>query len=190
MLSTSPTAPHPHRTALAPAPTAGADKARDLAVLKVKAPPALLRPISLGDSGAVRVGQACLAIGNPFGFERTLTSGVVSALGRGFQSQTGSVIGGGIQTDAAGVWVLQAGSVLGRGAGCHGRMHGSCCLHAAPGPDCAPSRSRTPRHLLFPRSKPRQLRRPVARSYRWAGGTAGWREPGWLAVQQNCGEQG
>ncbi|PRW59774.1 protease Do-like chloroplastic isoform X1 [Chlorella sorokiniana] len=79
----------------------GADKARDLAVLKVKAPADLLRTVSLGDSSAVRVGQACLALGNPFGFERTLTSGVVSALGRGFQSQTGSVIGGGIQTDAA-----------------------------------------------------------------------------------------
>lgn len=79
----------------------GADKARDLAVLKVKAPASLLRPVSLGDSAAVRVGQSCLAIGNPFGFERTLTTGVVSALGRGFQSQTGSTIGGGIQTDAA-----------------------------------------------------------------------------------------
>ncbi|KAL4431590.1 hypothetical protein ABPG77_001432 [Micractinium sp. CCAP 211/92] len=79
----------------------GADKARDLAVLKVNAPAALLRPVTLGDSSAVRVGQACLAIGNPFGFERTLTTGVVSALGRGFQSQTGSTIGGGIQTDAA-----------------------------------------------------------------------------------------
>ena len=46
---------------------AGADKARDLAVLKVNAPAALLRPVRLGDSSAVRVGQACLAIGNPFG---------------------------------------------------------------------------------------------------------------------------
>lgn len=45
---------------------------------------------------------ACPARALQFGFERTLTSGVVSALGRGFQSQTGSVIGGGIQTDAAG----------------------------------------------------------------------------------------
>jgi len=64
---------------------AGADKARDLAVLKVNAPASLLRPVPLGDSAGVRVGQACLAIGNPFGFERTLTTGVVSALGRGFQ---------------------------------------------------------------------------------------------------------
>ncbi|PSC76877.1 protease Do-like chloroplastic isoform X1 [Micractinium conductrix] len=79
----------------------GADKARDLAVLKVNAPASLLRPLRLEDSAAVRVGQACIAIGNPFGFERTLTTGVVSALGRGFESQTGSTIGGGIQTDAA-----------------------------------------------------------------------------------------
>ena len=68
---------------------AGADKARDLAVLKVRAPAPLLRPVTLGDSSAVRVGQACLAIGNPFGFERTLTTGVVSALGRGFQASIG-----------------------------------------------------------------------------------------------------
>lgn len=56
-------------------PPPGADKARDLAVLQVNAPPALLRPVTLGDSAGVRIGQACLAIGNPFGFERTLTTG-------------------------------------------------------------------------------------------------------------------
>jgi S1-C subfamily serine protease len=54
-------------------------------VVKVDAPASLLRPLALADSSAVRVGQACLAVGNPFGFERTLTTGVVSALGRGFQ---------------------------------------------------------------------------------------------------------
>ncbi|EFN53304.1 hypothetical protein CHLNCDRAFT_25936 [Chlorella variabilis] len=81
---------------------AGADKARDLAVLKVSAPASLLRPLPLGDSSSVRVGQGCLAIGNPFGFERTLTTGVVSALvACSLLSQTGSTIGGGIQTDAA-----------------------------------------------------------------------------------------
>lgn len=156
----------PHHT------PAGVDKARDLAVLKVNAPAALLRPVRLADSASVRVGQACLAIGNPFGegggtrgggwpvvggpgaascsrsaggscctlsfrpnllplfstpmfagFERTLTSGVVSALGRGFQSQTGSVIGGGIQTDAAGA------CVGGWDAGCARRRAG--CSHQA-----------------------------------------------------------
>jgi S1-C subfamily serine protease len=79
----------------------GADKSRDLAVLRVAAPPDMLRPLPLGDSAALRVGQTVLAIGNPFGFEHTLTVGVVSALGRGFQSMTGSTIGGGIQVDAA-----------------------------------------------------------------------------------------
>jgi S1-C subfamily serine protease len=78
----------------------GADRSRDLAVLRVEgAPP--LPPLPLGDSSSLRVGQAVLAIGNPFGFEHTLTTGVVSALGRGFESQAGSVVGGGIQTDAA-----------------------------------------------------------------------------------------
>lgn len=79
----------------------GTDKARDLALLRVKAPAAMLRPLPLGDSSSLRIGQAVLAIGNPFGFEHSLSTGVVSALGRGFQSQTGSTIGGGIQTDAA-----------------------------------------------------------------------------------------
>ena len=79
----------------------GADKARDLAVLKVAAPAALLRPLPLAESSTLRIGQTVLAIGNPFGLEHTLTTGVISALGRGFQSQTGSTIGGGIQTDCA-----------------------------------------------------------------------------------------
>ena len=142
----------------------GVDRSRDLAVLRVDAPAALLRPIALGDSAGLRVGQLVAAIGNPvsaaaacasvphaalrflahgslpaspgkqamlrrlrataneghrvhdhpprqprhtqcmlsqFGFDHSLTTGVVSALGRGFQSQTGSVIGGGIQTSAA-----------------------------------------------------------------------------------------
>jgi S1-C subfamily serine protease len=80
----------------------GADKARDLAVLVVRdAAPPTLRPVAIADPGTLRVGQRVAAIGNPFGFEHSLTTGVVSALGRGFQSQAGSTIGGGIQTDAA-----------------------------------------------------------------------------------------
>jgi S1-C subfamily serine protease len=67
----------------------------------VSAPTELLRPISVGDSGKVRVGQRCLAIGNPFGFDHTLTVGVVSGLNRDISSQTGITIEGGIQTDAA-----------------------------------------------------------------------------------------
>jgi S1-C subfamily serine protease len=79
----------------------GADKARDLVVLKINANTALLHPISLGNASSLKIGQSVMAIGAPFGFEHSLSVGVVSALGRGFQSQTGSIIGGGIQTDAA-----------------------------------------------------------------------------------------
>lgn len=70
-------------------------------MIRINAPPSLLRPVALGDSDALRVGQQTLAIGNPFGFDNTLTTGVVSGLGRGIQSRAGVLIGGGIQTDAA-----------------------------------------------------------------------------------------
>lgn len=70
-------------------------------MLDVDAPVELLRPVKLGQSSKLRVGQRCLAIGNPFGFDHTLTVGVVSGLNRDIFSQTGVVIGGGIQTDAA-----------------------------------------------------------------------------------------
>ncbi|KAG5595889.1 hypothetical protein H5410_037121 [Solanum commersonii] len=79
----------------------GADRAKDLAVLKVDASEDLLRPIRVGESSSLRVGQQCLAIGNPFGFDHTLTVGVISGLNRDIYSQTGVTIGGGIQTDAA-----------------------------------------------------------------------------------------
>jgi len=79
----------------------GADAANDLAVLKVDAPPELLHPIPLGQSDNLRVGQFVIAIGNPFGFERTLTVGVVSALGRVIESPDDRFIGEIIQTDAA-----------------------------------------------------------------------------------------
>eukprot|EP00241_Pyramimonas_parkeae_P002477 CAMPEP_0114227992 /NCGR_PEP_ID=MMETSP0058-20121206/2096_1 /TAXON_ID=36894 /ORGANISM="Pyramimonas parkeae, CCMP726" /LENGTH=441 /DNA_ID=CAMNT_0001338891 /DNA_START=75 /DNA_END=1400 /DNA_ORIENTATION=+ len=76
-------------------------KAKDLAVVRINAPAALLRPLPLGNSSNVKVGQIGYAIGNPFGFDHTLTTGVVSGLDRQIQSQVGSVITGGIQTDAA-----------------------------------------------------------------------------------------
>ncbi|CAL1392454.1 unnamed protein product [Linum trigynum] len=79
----------------------GADRAKDLAVLQVEAPEDLLKPTKLGESSSVRVGQQCLAIGNPFGFDHTLTVGVISGLNRDIFSQTGVTISGGIQTDAA-----------------------------------------------------------------------------------------
>ncbi|KAJ6820523.1 putative protease Do-like 8, chloroplastic isoform X1 [Iris pallida] len=79
----------------------GADRAKDLAVLKVEASKDLLKPIKVGNSSVLKVGQQCLAIGNPFGFDHTLTVGVISGLNRDIFSQAGVTIGGGIQTDAA-----------------------------------------------------------------------------------------
>jgi S1-C subfamily serine protease len=74
---------------------------KDLAVLLLTKTPAKLRPIPLGTSADLQVGQAVLAIGNPFGLDQTLTTGVVSALGREIQSATRRRISGVIQTDAA-----------------------------------------------------------------------------------------
>jgi S1-C subfamily serine protease len=74
---------------------------KDLAVLQLSKPPAKLRPIPIGSSADLQVGQAVLAIGNPFGLDQTLTTGVVSALGREIQSATRRRISGVIQTDAA-----------------------------------------------------------------------------------------
>lgn len=84
-----------------PAEIVGVDPANDLAVIKVDTDPVLLHPVPLGESGDLRVGQFVVAIGNPFGFERTLTVGVVSALGRVIESPDQSFIGEIIQTDAA-----------------------------------------------------------------------------------------
>jgi len=74
---------------------------KDLAVLKIDAPPEKLVPIPLGTSHDLMVGQKVLAIGNPFGFDQTLTTGVVSALGREIRSLSGRLIHDVIQTDAA-----------------------------------------------------------------------------------------
>lgn len=74
---------------------------KDLAVLLLAKTPPRLRPIPLGTSADLQVGQSVLAIGNPFGLDQTLTTGVVSALGREIQSVTRRRIAGVIQTDAA-----------------------------------------------------------------------------------------
>ena len=74
---------------------------RDLAVLRIAAPSEKLKPIQVGCSKDLQVGQKVLAIGNPFGLDQTLTTGVVSALGRTMTSVTGRDIEGAIQTDAA-----------------------------------------------------------------------------------------
>ncbi|MBU0481071.1 MAG: trypsin-like peptidase domain-containing protein [Proteobacteria bacterium] len=79
----------------------GAAPDRDLAVLQISAPPERLKPITVGDSETLQVGQKVFAIGNPFGLDQTITSGIVSALGREIKSVTGRTIQGVIQTDAA-----------------------------------------------------------------------------------------
>lgn len=82
----------------------GAAPDKDLAVLKIDAPPEVLRrlePLPLGRSATLVVGQRVLAVGNPFGFDHTLTTGVVSGLGREIRSPSGRKIRDVIQTDAA-----------------------------------------------------------------------------------------
>lgn len=79
----------------------GVEPAKDVAVLKIDAPPDSLRPVPVGRSDDLQVGQKVFAIGNPFGFDQTLTTGVVSALGRSIRNPAGQSIDGVIQTDAA-----------------------------------------------------------------------------------------
>ena len=79
----------------------GADPDHDLAVLQIKASENLLEPLAVGASHDLRVGQKVLAIGNPFGLDHTLTTGVVSALGRTIKSMSNRTIEGVVQTDAA-----------------------------------------------------------------------------------------
>ena len=78
----------------------GADPDKDVAVLKVEAPANLLPPIPIGTSGDLQVGQRVFAIGNPFGYDQTLTSGVISGLGREITGAGSRPIRGVIQTDA------------------------------------------------------------------------------------------
>ncbi len=79
----------------------GVAKEKDLAVLKIEAPAKELIPIPIGSSEGIRVGQAVYAIGNPFGLDQTLTTGIVSALDREINSQANVPIKGVIQSDAA-----------------------------------------------------------------------------------------
>jgi S1-C subfamily serine protease len=84
-----------------PAALIGSEPTKDLAVLLVDVSPDSLSPVTLGDSGDLMVGQKVLALGNPFGLDQTLTTGVISAVGREIRSVAGTLIEGMIQTDAS-----------------------------------------------------------------------------------------
>ncbi len=79
----------------------GRDPENDIAVIRINVPKEKLTPLRLGDSSQLQVGQMAIAIGNPFGLDRTITRGVVSAVGRSFKSDSGRSIRNVIQTDAA-----------------------------------------------------------------------------------------
>ncbi len=98
----------------------GTDPASDIALLEVDAPKNELHPLALGDSSKVQVGDPVVAIGNPFGLDRTVTSGIVSALQRQIEAPNGFSINHVIQTDAAinpgnsgGPLIDAAGNVIG-----------------------------------------------------------------------------
>jgi S1-C subfamily serine protease len=79
----------------------GFDREYDVAILQISAPPQDLVSVSMGDSSQLEVGQRVLAIGNPFGLNRTLTTGVISSLDRSVKAPAGGVMRGLVQTDAA-----------------------------------------------------------------------------------------
>ncbi|MGE3315855.1 MAG: S1C family serine protease [Planctomycetaceae bacterium] len=84
-----------------PATLVGADPINDIAVIRISAPQEVLFPVEFGDSSGLRVGMRVFAIGNPFGLERTMTTGIISSLNRSLQIRAGRSIKSIIQIDAA-----------------------------------------------------------------------------------------
>lgn len=84
-----------------PAEVVGFDEIDDLAVIRIKAPADQLKPLPMGTSADLKVGQHVFAIGNPFGLTRTMSHGIISSLGRSIKSRAGYIIDNVIQTDAA-----------------------------------------------------------------------------------------
>jgi len=107
-----------------PAEVVGTDPDTDLAVIKVDVDPALLHPVELADSDQLRVGQFVIVIGNPFGFQGSVTSGIISALGRLLLRESRFSLPNLIQTDAA----INPGNSGGPLLDAHGRVIGVTTL--------------------------------------------------------------
>jgi S1-C subfamily serine protease len=107
----------------------GKDPSTDVALLKVNAPSDQLHPLALGDSPSLQVGDPVVAIGNPFGLDRTVTSGIVSALQRQIKAPNGFTINNVIQTDAA----INPGNSGGPLIGADGRVVGINSQIESPG---------------------------------------------------------
>jgi S1-C subfamily serine protease len=98
----------------------GADPVNDIAIIKVDAPPEELHPVVFGDSRRLKVGMRVFALGNPFGLERTLTTGIISSLNRSLQIHSNRTIKSIIQIDAA----INPGNSGGPLLDAHGRLIG------------------------------------------------------------------
>lgn len=111
-----------------PAELIGGDKEHDIAVLRIEAPPELLVPVNLGSSEPLRVGQRVYAVGNPFGWDGTMTTGIVSSLNRNLPSRVeGRQMKSLIQTDAA----MNPGNSGGPLLDANARMIGMCVAIAS-----------------------------------------------------------
>lgn len=106
----------------------GKDESNDMAILKIDAPAASLKPVQFGDSSHLRVGQRVFAIGNPFGLERTLTTGIISSLNRSLPTRNHRTIKSIIQIDAA----INPGNSGGPLLDSHGRLIGMNTAIASP----------------------------------------------------------